>query len=75
MGSYPVNPVSGEHVVEAPFFDSSQTTQSSSSLSPTSTRKTISLKIKAAGARTKLYVKLLMINGAQLANNMKMSSC
>ena len=67
MGFYPVNPVSGEYIVGSPFFEFIRLNlpDPSSSLS-TSTTKTISLTIRAPGARTKPYVKSLTINGVQL---------
>jgi putative alpha-1,2-mannosidase len=68
MGFYPVNPVSGEYIVGSPFFEfiRLKLPDPSSSLSSSSTTKTISLTIKAPGARTKPYVKSLTINGVKL---------
>ncbi|KAJ2913627.1 hypothetical protein MD484_g6788, partial [Candolleomyces efflorescens] len=62
MGFYPVNPVSGEYVVGSPFLEFIRLRLPD----PRSTTKTISLTIRAPGARTKPYVKSLTINGVKL---------
>ncbi|RXW13201.1 hypothetical protein EST38_g12653, partial [Candolleomyces aberdarensis] len=64
---YFVSPVSGEYVVGSPLSGYIHLKlPESPSLSPTSTRKIISVKIKAPEARTKPFIKSLTTNGVKL---------